>query len=216
MSEERFEELADKVDDLEKEKVSELVDSLIEADEDPEKIVEKGLARGLRRVGEKFNKGEYFLADMTYAANIMEENMGKITPLLKDKDREKVGKVVIGTVEDDIHSIGKDLVIALMRGAGLDVVDLGVEVPASDFVDAVRKHDPHAVGMSALLTTTAPHFKDVIEELEEEGLRDDLFVMIGGPPHMTAEEAGADFYSNNAFEAVDKVVKIVGEKKGTS
>jgi len=179
------------------------------------KILTDGLMPGLRRVGERFENKEYFLADMLFAAYVMNECTKILEPSLA-KDAEKlpsVGKVVVGTVKGDVHDIGKNIFIALMRAVGFDVVDLGIDVPAERFVEKVKEVDPDILGMSALLTTTVPYFKDVIDALKREGLQEKLFVMIGGPPHLTAEDVGADIYCNDAFLGVRKALEHMEMKR---
>jgi len=178
-------------------------------------ILTEGLIPGLQKVGEKFENQEYFLADMLFAAHIMSESMKILEPALTS-DTEKVttvGKAVVGTVKEDIHDIGKNIFITLMRASGFDVVDLGVDVPAEKFVESVREHEPDVLGMSALLSTTAGYFKTVTDALKEAGLRDKVYVMIGGPPLVTAEEAGADVYCNDAFTGVKKALEYMERKR---
>lgn len=178
-------------------------------------ILTQGLIPGLREVGERFERQEYFLSDMLFAAHIMNECMNILEPILA-KDVEKmsaVGKAVVGTVKDDIHDIGKNIFITLMKASGFEVIDLGVDVPAEKFVEAVKEHEPDILGMSALLSTTAEYFKTVTKALEDAGLRNKVYVMIGGPPFLTAEEAGADVYCNDAFEGVKKALEYIKKKK---
>jgi len=179
------------------------------------KILTEGLIPGLKRVGEKFENKEYFLADMLFAAYVMNECMKVLEPALAE-DTEKVpsvGKAVVGTVKDDIHDIGKNIFIALMRASGFDVHDLGINVPAEKFVKAVKEHEPDILGMSALLATTVGYFRTVTDALRRAGLRGKVYVMIGGPPHVAAEEVEADIYCNDAFFGVRKALEYI-ERKG--
>lgn len=178
-------------------------------------ILIRGLIPGLRKVGEKFESKEYFLSDLIFAAHIMNECMKILEPKLKE-DVEKIpslGKAVVGTVKGDVHDIGKNIFITLMRSAGFDVIDLGVDTSAETFVEAVKKHKPDILGMSALLSTTVGYFKNVIEALKEAGLRDKLYIMIGGPPLVTAEDVGADVYCNDAFLGVKKALEHMERKR---
>lgn len=178
-------------------------------------IVINGLTPGLKKVGEKFKTREYFLSELIFAAHIMNRCMKVLEPKLKE-DAEKtssVGKAVIGTVKGDLHDIGKNVFITLMRSSGFDVIDLGVDVSSEKFVEVVKKHKPEILGMSALLTTTVEYFKIVIDALNDAGLRDKLYIMIGGPPHVSSEEVGADIYCNNAFVGVEKALEHMTRTK---
>jgi len=174
------------------------------------------LTEAIREVGDKFEEGELFLPDLMAAASVLE----RATPILKreiersGKKMRNLGRVVIGTVFGDIHSIGKTLVAALLTAAGFEVIDLGVNVKASEFIDAVKRYDPDILAMSALLTTTAPEQRKVIEALERENLRDKVKIMVGGGPitQEFAEDIGADGYAATAPEAVKLAEKLIGEK----
>jgi 5-methyltetrahydrofolate--homocysteine methyltransferase len=178
-------------------------------------ILVDGLIPGLKKVGEKFESMEYFLSDLLFAAYIMNECMKILEPKLKEAVEKMpvIGKAVVGTVKGDIHDIGKNLFIILMKAAGFEVIDLGVDVSAEKFVEAVKEHKPDILGMSALLSTTAGYFKTVVEALKEAGLRDKLYIMIGGPPHVTAEEVGADIYCNDAFVGVRKALEYMETRR---
>jgi corrinoid protein of di/trimethylamine methyltransferase len=174
------------------------------------------LTEAIREVGDKFEEGELFLPDLMAAASVLE----RATPILKreiersGKKMRNLGRVVIGTVFGDIHSIGKTLVAALLTAAGFEVIDLGVNVKASEFIDAVKRYDPDILAMSALLTTTAPEQRKVIEALERENLRGKVKIMVGGGPitQEFAEDIGADGYAATAPEAVKLAEKLIGEK----
>jgi 5-methyltetrahydrofolate--homocysteine methyltransferase len=174
------------------------------------------LTEAIREVGDKFEEGELFLPDLMAAASVLE----RATPILKreiersGKKMRNLGRVVIGTVFGDIHSIGKTLVAALLTAAGFEVIDLGVNVKASEFIDAVKRYDPDILAMSALLTTTAPEQRKVIEALKRENLRDKVKIMVGGGPitQEFAEDIGADGYAATAPEAVKLAEKLIGEK----
>uniref|UniRef100_A0A7C2V9V5 Cobalamin-binding protein n=1 Tax=Ignisphaera aggregans TaxID=334771 RepID=A0A7C2V9V5_9CREN len=176
-------------------------------------VIEKGLSEGMKIVGERYERGEYFVADMIMAAEIFNEVMGILKPrILESKGEIKhVGRVVIGTVYGDIHDIGKNLVIAILEANGFEVIDLGVDVPVEKFVEAVRQYKPEILGMSALLTSTMVHMKDVIDALKREGLRDKIKVIVGGAPltEEFAKSIGADAYAENAFKAAEVCKRLV-------
>jgi 5-methyltetrahydrofolate--homocysteine methyltransferase len=172
-------------------------------------IVDKALTPAIREVGDEFSTGELFLPDLILAANTMQEAMNVLTPLLeKGKKRFSKGKIVIGTIKGDLHDIGKNMVIALLKGNGFEVVDLGVDNPPEAFVRAVREHNPDVVGYSGLLTTTLSGIPDQLEKLRKEGLRDEVLTIVGGAPvtEEFAQRNGIDLYGKDANEAV-KVIE---------
>ena len=170
----------------------------------PQKIMDEHLVPAMHEVGRLFEEGEYFVPELMISARAMQSAMAVLNPLLTASGIQKIGRVVIGTVKGDFHDIGKNLVAAMLEGGGFDVVDLGVDVSPEKFVEAVQKQTGTLVAMSALLTTTMPQMKKVIEKLEADGLRNTSKVIIGGAP-VTDEFAkiiGADGYSDNANAAV--------------
>jgi 5-methyltetrahydrofolate--homocysteine methyltransferase len=173
------------------------------------------LADGMKIVGDSYEKGVYFVADLIVASEIFKEVMNILEPLImREKEGLKpIGRVVIGTVEGDIHDIGKNLVVTMLRANGFEVIDLGVDVSPQKFVDAVKQYKPDIVGMSALLTSTMINMKKVIEALEREGLRDKVKIIVGGAPltEKFAKEIGADAYGENAVIAVEICKKLVEE-----
>ena len=173
------------------------------------------LADGMKIVGDLYERGVYFVADLIIASEIFKEIMNILEPLImREKEVLKpIGRVVIGTVEGDIHDIGKNLVTTMLRANGFEVIDLGVDVSPQKFVDAVKQYKPDIVGMSALLTSTMINMKKVIETLEKEGLRDKVKVIVGGAPltEKFAKEIGADAYGENAVIAVEICRKLVEE-----
>lgn len=189
-----------------------LVQKAIKENIDPLECAD-ALIAAIREIGEKYGQGELFLPDLVAAAEVLEKTM----PILEreiEKRGEKLkslGTVVIGTVFGDIHSIGKTLVAALLTAAGFKVIDLGVNVKASEFIEAVKKYKPDILAMSALLTTTAPEQGRVIKELKSEGLRDKVKVIVGGGPitREFAEAIGADGYAPTAPEAVKLAKEIL-------
>ena len=192
--------------------VAELVQEALDQGLAPQDILSGGLIAGMDEVGKDFKAGELFVPEVLIAARAMHAGMGVLRPLLAESDVPSAGKFVIGTVEGDLHDIGKNLVRMMIEGAGFETIDLGTDVKASAFVEAVREHQPKLVGMSALLTTTMVNMKGTIEALEEAGLRDSVKVMIGGAPVTAAfaEEIGADAYAPDAASAVDVARSFVG------
>jgi 5-methyltetrahydrofolate--homocysteine methyltransferase len=189
----------------ENEAVAELVQKALDQGLAPQEVLSGGLIAGMDEVGKDFKAGELFVPEVLIAARAMHAGMGVLRPLLAEADVPSAGKFVVGTVEGDLHDIGKNLVKMMIEGAGFETVDLGTDVKAAAFVDAVREHQPKVVGMSALLTTTMVNMKGTIEALEEAGLRDQVKVMVGGAPVTAAfaEEIGADAYAPDAASAVD-------------
>ncbi|MEM3421354.1 MAG: corrinoid protein [Candidatus Hadarchaeum sp.] len=168
----------------------------------------------LREMGEKYEKGEIFIPHLVTAGEAAKYVISELLePLLKDKaERKTLGRVVIGTVAGDIHDIGKSLVALMLFSAGFEVIDLGKDVPIEEFVNAVKKYSPSIVGMSALITTTRPMQREVIEALKKQNLRHKVMVMVGGAPVSAewAEEIGADGYAENAIEAVNVAKRLMG------
>jgi len=171
----------------------------------PTQILEEGLVAGMDIVGVDFRDGILFVPEVLMAANAMKAGMGILRPLLVETGAPRVGSMVVGTVKGDIHDIGKNLVGMMMEGAGFEVINLGINVDADQFLAAIQEHKPDIIGMSALLTTTMPYMKVVIDTLGEEGLRDDIYVMVGGAPvtENFAREVGADAYGRDAAVSVD-------------
>ncbi len=168
------------------------------------KIVMEGMAKGMEVVGERYEDGEYFLAELIVAGETMKEGMTVIEPHLEAGDIEAAGKCVIGTVRGDLHEIGKNVTVTLLKAANFDVVDLGVDASPEQFVEAVREHGADIVAMSALLTTTMVEMGNVIRGLEKAELRDGVKVIVGGAPitQEYAEEIGADAAAQDAVEGV--------------
>jgi corrinoid protein of di/trimethylamine methyltransferase len=192
----------------------ELARQALEADVAPLTAIEEALNPAMQIVGERFESGEYFIPDLVMSAEAMKAAMEVFEPELmaRQEQRQVLGTVVIGTVEGDIHEIGKSLVATMLGAAGFQVHDLGVDVPASEFVKQVRETNANVVGLSALLTTTMRNQEAIIEALKEAGLRDRVKVVIGGAPTSPdwAETIGADAYAENANEAVTVVKRLLG------
>jgi 5-methyltetrahydrofolate--homocysteine methyltransferase len=178
----------------------------------PGEILAGALIAGMDEVGKDFKAGDLFVPEVLIAARAMHAGMGVLRPLLAESDIPSAGKYLIGTVEGDLHDIGKNLVKMMIEGAGFETVDLGTDVKPDAFVDAVREHQPTIVGMSALLTTTMVNMRSTIEALEEAGLRDSIKIMVGGAPVTAAfaEEIGADAYAPDAASAVDVAREFAG------
>ena len=203
--------LRDSLVSLDSEKVKETVNFALGSGIEPLKIV-NSLADGMRMVGERYEAGDFFLPELIVAGEIMKKAMAIITPYLKRSNVQRMGKVVLGTVEGDLHDIGKNVVETILTSAGFEVVDLGADVSAKRFVESVRNEDPNIVAMSALLTSTMDGMKEVADELEKEGLRKGLKILIGGAPidEGFAERIGADAYGKDAMDAVRKAKILVG------
>lgn len=171
----------------------------------PQDVLAKGLVAGMDIVGVDFRDGILFVPEVLMAANAMKAGMEILRPLLAETGAARIGKMVIGTVKGDIHDIGKNLVTMMMEGAGFEVVNLGINNDTEKFLNAIKEHQPDILGMSALLTTTMPYMKVVIQALKEEGLRDSIFVMVGGAPvtQTFADAVGADAYGRDAAVAVE-------------
>jgi len=170
----------------------------------PSVLLKEGLIKGLDIVGEKFESGDLFLPEMLAAAMTMKTGVEVLKPHLTGEETETAGTVVIGTVQGDVHDIGKNLVAMMLEGAGFEVIDIGIDVSAEDIVKAVEEKKPQILGLSALLTTTMPALKTTIDALKEAGLRDKVKVMVGGAPVTQdyADEIGADGYASDAAGAV--------------
>ena len=194
------------------EAVAELVQDALDVGIAPDEVLNGALLAGMDEVGRDFKAGDLFVPEVLIAARAMQAGMGVLRPLLADSDIASAGKVVVGTVKGDLHDIGKNLVRMMLEGGGFEVIDLGTDVEPSAFVDGVREHQPHLVGMSALLTTTMTQMKVTIEALEEAGLRDSVKIMIGGAPVTAAfaEQIGADAYAPDAASAVDVARELKG------
>lgn len=169
------------------------------------RAVTDGMAKGMEIVGQKYESNEYFLAELIMAGETVKEGMKIIEPYLKSGDIKSAGKVVVGTVRGDLHDIGKNVVATLLKSAGFDVIDLGVDVPAEKFVEAVKENKPDILGMSALLTTTMIEMESVIKALKEADLRDKVKIIIGGAPitEEYAKKIGADAAARDAVEGVN-------------
>jgi len=177
----------------------------------PEKVLSEALVEGMRIVGIDFRDGILFVPEVLLAANAMKGGMEILRPLLAETGAKQIGKMVIGTVKGDIHDIGKNLVSMMMEGAGFEVIDIGINNPVENYLQAIEEHKPDILGMSALLTTTMPYMKVVIDAMAEQGIRDDYIVMVGGAPlnEEFSEAIGADAYCRDAAVAVETAKELV-------
>jgi 5-methyltetrahydrofolate--homocysteine methyltransferase len=209
---ERLEDIYEGILDGDRDAVTEGVQQALDDGVSPEKILKEGLIAAMGEVGRLYEEGEYFVPEMLIAARAMQAGLQLLKPHLVDTDIKPTGKVVIGTVQGDLHDIGKNLVAMMMEGAGFEIVDLGTDVAASEFVKAVTENDANIVALSALLTTTMPQQQSVIDALVEAGMRDQVKVLVGGAP-VTADYAtkiGADGYAPDAGQAAQLAKKLTG------
>jgi len=177
-----------------------------------EDILKKACIPAMGEVGRLFEEGEKFVPEMLISARAMQTAVGLLKPLLAQANIQPAGKIVMGTVQGDLHDIGKNLVGMMMEGSGFEVIDLGTDVTPAKFVDAVRQHKPQVMGMSALLTTTMPSMKKCVEALKEAGLRDQVKILIGGAPltQAYADQIGADGYAPDASSAARTAKALLG------
>ena len=180
-----------------------------------DKVLNDALVEGMRIVGIDFRDGILFVPEVLLAANAMKAGMALLRPLLAETGAERVGTVVIGTVKGDIHDIGKNLVAMMMEGAGFEVIDLGINNPVEKYLAALQEHKPDILGLSALLTTTMPYMKVVIDTMKDEGIRDDYIVLVGGAPLNEAfgKAVGADAYCRDAAIAVETAKALIAAKR---
>ena len=200
-----LDEISESVVDIDFRKSKRLVKRALKDGVAPIDIVLKGLSRGMERVGELYEASEYFEAELIASGQVMQEAMELVTPHLEAERMESPGTLIIGTVKGDLHDIGKNMVIAMMRSGGFEIVDLGVDVGKKEFIDAIKKVEGKAlVAMSALLTTTMPAMKEIVAEIEEQGLREKVKILLGGRPvnEEYAMNMGSDGYARDAVAAV--------------
>lgn len=191
--------------------VKDLVQKAIDDGNSAEAVLNEGLLSGMDIIGEKFKNNEVFVPEVLIAARAMNQGMEILKPLLKESGAKPIGKAVIGTVKGDLHDIGKNLVRMMLEGKGIEVVDLGVDVSAEQFLDAVKKENAQIVCCSALLTTTMSEMKAVVDLFTEEGMRDKVTIMIGGAPinNEFCSSIGADIYTPDAASAANEAKRVL-------
>ncbi|MDY2626658.1 MAG: corrinoid protein [Coriobacteriales bacterium] len=195
--------------------VKKLVQQAIDEGVDAAEILDKGLLAAMDVIGPKFRDGEIFVPEVLVAARALNTGSELLKPLLAAEGSEPLGTAVIGTVKDDMHDIGKNLVRMMVEGKGIEINDLGVDVETETFVNYVKENNPDLLLLSALLTTTMPHLKDVIDALKDAGLRDQVTIMVGGAPvtQEYADEIGADAYTPDAGSCAMKAAELLKAKK---
>jgi 5-methyltetrahydrofolate--homocysteine methyltransferase len=198
-----------------KEEVAEGTQIFLDRGWEANKVLNEALVAGMTIVGIDFRDGILFVPEVLMSANAMKAGMALLKPLLSASGIPTAGKMVIGTVKGDIHDIGKNLVCMMMEGAGFEVVDLGINTPVEDFLAALEEHKPEILGMSALLTTTMPYMKVVIDTLKEQGIRDDYIILVGGAPlnQEFGDAIGANAYCRDAAVAADTAKQLVAEMR---
>ena len=201
-----------------KEEIEVAVNILLGRGWSPYRTLTEALVEGMRIVGIDFRDGILFVPEVLLAANAMKAGMFILRPLLAETGAPKIGKMIIGTVKGDIHDIGKNLVAMMMEGAGFEVVNLGINNPVENYLKAIEEHSPDILGMSALLTTTMPYMKVVIEALVEKGIRNDYVVLVGGAPlnEQFANAIGADAYCRDAAVAVETAKTWMAKRQGSA
>ncbi|MEM8793003.1 MAG: B12-binding domain-containing protein [Pseudomonadota bacterium] len=212
--EELVQQMHDDLYDGLKEEIEEGVNILLERGWMPYDVLTKALVEGMRIVGIDFRDGILFVPEVLLAANAMKAGMAILKPLLAETGAPRLGVMVIGTVKGDIHDIGKNLVSMMMEGAGFEVYDLGINNPVENYLEAIEEHKPDILGMSALLTTTMPYMKVVIDAMKEKGIRDDYVVLVGGAPlnEEFGKAIGADAYCRDAAVAVETAKDFMTRK----
>ena len=198
--------------------ITEGTNILLERGWAPDKVLGDALVEGMRIVGIDFRDGILFVPEVLLAANAMKAGMAILRPLLAETGAEPIGSVVIGTVKGDIHDIGKNLVAMMLEGAGFEVFNIGINTDADEFIAALEEHKPDILGMSALLTTTMPYMKVVIETLVEKGMRDDYIILCGGAPlnEEFGEAIGADAYCRDAAVAAEMAQDLVAKRRAAA
>ena len=210
--EQLYGEMAEKLIAGKIDEVAQLTQKAVDGGRAPQDILDKGLLAGMDVVGQRFKANEMFIPEVLRCAKVMHKSMEILRPLLAESGGKSAGKFVLGTVDGDLHDIGKNLVGMMFEGAGFDVVDLGIDIKVPQFVAAIKEHQPELLGMSALLTTTMPKMGQTINALKEAGLREGVKIMVGGAPvtEEFARQIGADGYASNAASAVDKGKELLG------
>ena len=213
--EELVEQMHDDLYDGLKEEIEDGTNILLERGWEAGKVLENALVEGMRIVGIDFRDGILFVPEVLMSANAMKGGMAILRPLLAETGVKTIGKMVVGTVKGDIHDIGKNLVAMMMEGAGFEVINIGINNGVENYLEAIEEHQPDILGMSALLTTTMPYMKVVIDTLVEQGIREDLIVLVGGAPlnEEFSEAVGADAYCRDAAVAVETAKTLILKKR---
>ena len=215
MSSPILEQLCQAVIDGDIDKVNQLCREALQRGIDPLEAISKGLARGAKELGDRFGRGEVFLVDLMLAGEAMKAGTAMLLPNVKEAStrRQSLGKVMMGTVKGDIHSIGKDIVATLMEAEGFEIENIGEDIPEGTFVGKVKEHKPSVLGLSSLMTVTMPAQREVIKLLENDALRSQVKVIVGGAPTSQnwADEIGADGWAGDAVSATKKVRQLVGK-----
>ena len=213
--EELVEQMHDDLYDGLKEEIEDGTNILLERGWEAGKVLEDALVEGMRIVGIDFRDGILFVPEVLMSANAMKGGMAILRPLLAETGVKTIGKMVVGTVKGDIHDIGKNLVAMMMEGAGFEVINIGINNGVENYLEAIEEHQPDILGMSALLTTTMPYMKVVIDTLVEQGIREDLIVLVGGAPlnEEFSEAVGADAYCRDAAVAVETAKTLILKKR---
>ncbi len=214
---ELIEQMHDDLYDGLADEIAEATQILLDRGWQAKKVLDEALVGGMNIVGKDFRDGILFVPEVLLAANAMKAGMAILQPILAEAGAQPVGKMVIGTVKGDIHDIGKNLAGMMMEGAGFEVIDLGINTDADTYIEALKTHQPNILGMSALLTTTMPYMKVVIDALKEQGIRDDYIVMVGGAPlnDEFGKAVGADAYCRDAATAVEIAKQLVLEQRAS-
>ena len=209
--EELTQQMHDDLYDGLKEEIEEAVHILLERGWTPYKVLTQALVEGMRIVGIDFRDGILFVPEVLMSANAMKAGMAILKPILSATGAKPIGTVVVGTVKGDIHDIGKNLVGMMLEGAGFEVIDLGINIDADTYIEAIKESGATILGMSALLTTTMPYMKVVIDRMKEVGIRDDYFILVGGAPlnEEFSQSIGADAYCRDAASAVDVAKELL-------
>jgi len=215
---ELVEQMHDDLYDGLKEEIEEGTNILLGRGWSADKVLNDALVEGMRIVGIDFRDGILFVPEVLMAANAMKGGMAILRPLLAETGAPPIGKMVIGTVKGDIHDIGKNLVAMMMEGAGFEVINIGINNPVENYLEAMEQHEPELLGMSALLTTTMPYMKVVIDTMLEQGIRDDFIVLVGGAPlnEEFSKAIGADAYCRDASVAVETAQTLIGRRRAAS
>jgi len=211
---ELLEELSRSILELDSQKTLAYARKALDLGFDPFEVIDRGLSKGMKEMGERFARGDIYIPHLVLAADIMNESLKILKPKLQTKERERtVSKVLIGTVHGDIHDLGKNLVATMLTASGFNVVDLGRDVPTMIIIEKAKEYKPDIIGLSALMTTTMLEQRKVINSLKDAGLRNNVKVLVGGAPVSSewAREIGSDGYAENALEAV-KIAKLIISK----